>query len=98
MPKRKIAIAISEDVLVDLDSWVGEVGGSRSAVIQEATAEYVARARTHARDHAYRERALAALEDMAALAAEYEAENPGGPSSLEILRELRGTGSGSADR
>jgi metal-responsive CopG/Arc/MetJ family transcriptional regulator len=98
MPKRKIAIAISEDVLGDLDAWAGEVGASRSAVIQEATAEYVARARMRAHDDAYRERALAALEDMAAYAAEYEAENPGGPSSLEILRELRGTGGGSADR
>jgi metal-responsive CopG/Arc/MetJ family transcriptional regulator len=98
MPKRKIAIAISEEVLGDLDSWVCDTGTSRSAVIQEATAEYVARARTRAHDDAYRERALAALEDMAAYATEYEAENPGGPSSLEILRELRGTGGGSADR
>lgn len=98
MPKRKIAIAISEDVLEKLDALIEETGASRSAVIQEATAEYVARISARAHDEAYRARALAAIEDMKAIAAEIEVENPGGPSSLEILRELRGTGGGPGSR
>lgn len=94
MPKRKIAISISEDVLDRLDALIDETGGNRSAVIQEAAADYVARVDAQKRDEASRVRMLAALDDMQAYAAEYEARNPDGPSSLEILRELRGTNAG----
>jgi len=94
MAKRKIAISISEDVLGKLDALVDETGNSRSGIIQEAASEYVARVSAHAHDEASRARMLAALDDMQAYAAEYEAKNPDGPSSLEILRELRGTNAG----
>ena len=93
MPKRKIAIAISDWLLEDVDRWAVLSGKSRSALVEEAMAEYVTRAHNRANDEEYRQRTAAALEDMKRIAREY-AEDPeaaGEPSSLELLRQLRGT-------
>ncbi len=93
MPKRKIAIAISDWLLEDVDEWAAQTRTSRSALIQEATAEYLSRTRKRVHDEAYQRDALAAIEDMKRIAREY-ADDPaseGEPSSLEVLRRLRGT-------
>ncbi len=68
-------------------------GASRSGIIQQATAEYLAQARKRAHDDEYQREALAAIEDAKRIAREY-AEDPttaDEPSSLELLRRLRGT-------
>ena len=93
MPKRKIAIAISDWLLEDVDEWAGQSRQSRSALIEEVLAEYVTRARSRVNDEEYQRRTAAALEDMKRIAREY-GEDPASadePSSLELLRQLRGT-------
>lgn len=92
MPKKKIAISISDLVFEGADEYAALAGVSRSSVIQEAAADYV----TSLRSRAEREHCLAganaAFEDMPRFADE-RAKDPAcadGPSSLEVLRSLRG--------
>lgn len=91
MPKKKIAIAISEDVLAKLDELTAKEDVSRSMIVGEAVAQYVARQASVATGSDYRKQALEALKDAEALAAEYHADprNANAPSSLEILRAIR---------
>ena len=99
MPKRKIAIAISDWLLEDVDRWAILEQKSRSALIEEATAQYITRSRDRVHDEEYQRRTAAALEDMRRIAREH-AEDPaaaGEPSSLELLRQLRGTSTGGDD-
>jgi predicted transcriptional regulator len=96
MPKRKIAIAISDWLLEDVDERAAQSQQSRSALIEEVLAEYVSQARSLVNDEEYQRSTAAALEDMKRIAREY-AEDPasaGEPSSLELLRQLRGTSEG----
>jgi predicted transcriptional regulator len=93
MPKRKIAIAISDWLLEDVDERAAQSQQSRSALIEEVMADYVTRSRDRASDEEYQRRSLAAIEDMKRIAREYAADpaSAGEPSSLELLRQLRGT-------
>ena len=90
MVKRKVAVALSDWLLVEVDEYAERHELSRSGVIQEATAEYMTRRGSERRTEEYRERANAAAEDMDRLAREH-AGTAEEPSSLEILRRLRGT-------
>lgn len=96
MPKKKIAVAISDWLLHELDAAAGEAHASRSAVVEEAVSDYIVRHRARDSESAFRSAASLALEDMERFAAEYDAD-PGvalEPSSLEKLRALRAEGRG----
>jgi metal-responsive CopG/Arc/MetJ family transcriptional regulator len=96
MPKKKVAVALSDWLLVDLDDFARARGMSRSAVVEEATREYVTRQRSAHGEAEYRAEATAALEDMKAFAVEYAADptTRDEPESLEQLRALRASGRG----
>lgn len=91
MPKKKVAVALSDWLLEELDSAAKFAHTSRSALVEEAVADYVVSRRKRLNDERFRAEATAALEDMKAFAAEVaadpEAQNE--PSSLEKLRALR---------
>ena len=91
MPKKKVAIALSEWLLDELDSEAESAGRSRSSLVEEAVTQYVIRHQADKRDDAFRERAGRAIDDAEAIAAEYSADpkNASEPSSLEILRAIR---------
>lgn len=93
MPKRKIAIALSDWLLVEVDDYAGRSELSRSAVIEEATARYLHARRAESDEREYRREALEALEDMRAFGRERASSEPeDAPSSLELLRALRARG------
>jgi len=96
MPKKKVAIAISDWLLVELDSVASDASVSRSSLVEEAVASYVARQRSSAEERAFRAGASLALEDMVRFAAECERDEAEAtePSSLEKLRALRASGRG----
>ena len=91
MPKKKVAVALSDWLLEELDSAAESAHTSRSALVEEAVADYVVRRRARMKDEQFRERATQALEDMKAFAAEVaadpDAQNE--PSTLEKLRAIR---------
>jgi metal-responsive CopG/Arc/MetJ family transcriptional regulator len=89
--KRKIAIAVSDWLLDEVDTQATLSGVSRSALVEEALAEYTSVRRSRKETEDYQRGAMAAIEHMKAYAKEYEAKHPDAPSSLEILRGLRGT-------
>ena len=94
MPKKKVAVALSDWLLVELDEVAAGQGMSRSAVVEEATRQYVARRRSATEEEEYREKALTALEDMRAFGDEYAADptTRGKPDSVQQLRALRASG------
>lgn len=96
MPKKKVAVALSEWVLDELDSAAAMMHVSRSALVEEAVADYVVRKRTREGEQRYREEATLALEDAKRFAGEYHADPATAlePSSLEIIRALRAQGRG----
>lgn len=96
MPKRKVAVALSDWLLDELDDAAGRAHRSRSALVEEAVADYVVRRRTHEANAAFRAGAALALEDMERFASEYETDPAAAiePSSLEKLRALRAEGRG----
>ena len=96
MPKKKVAVAISDWLLDELDSAAGRAHMSRSAVVEEAVADYVVRRRARESQVAFCDSASLALEDMERFAAEYDADPVASiePSSLEKLRALRAEGRG----
>ncbi len=87
MPKKKVAVALSDFVLDGVDEIAREREMSRSGVVEEALAQYVTRTRDFRHEAVRRARALAALEDARAFAREHEHEFT--ESSLEILRRIR---------
>jgi len=96
MPKKKVAVALSDWLLDELDAAAGRARVSRSAMVEEAVADYVVRRRARESEAAFRSAASLALEDMEGFADEYDAD-PGvslEPSSLEKLRALRAEGRG----
>ena len=96
MGKKKVAIAISDWLLDELDAAAGLAGMSRSAMVEEAVADYVVRRRARESEAAFQRAASIALEGMELFAAEYDAD-PGvslEPSSLEKLRAVRAEGRG----
>jgi metal-responsive CopG/Arc/MetJ family transcriptional regulator len=93
MPKKKVAVALSDWLLDEVDEHARGSGLSRSAVIQEAAAQYLHEHRTAAETDAYRREALEAMEDMRRIREETKRTEQGDePSSLEVLRALRATG------
>ncbi len=96
MPKKKVAVAISDWLLDELDSAASDASVSRSAMVEEAVADYVSRRRSHADERAFRSGASLALEDMARFADECEHDAVAAlePTSLERLRALRASGRG----
>jgi predicted transcriptional regulator len=96
MPKKKVAVALSEWLLDELDEVAALKRVSRSSLVEEAVADYVVRKRTREGEERYREQALLALEDTRRFAAEYHADPTTAlePSSLEKLRALRADGRG----
>lgn len=98
MPKKKVAVALSDWLVDELDTEAASAGFSRSAMVEEAVAEYVTRRRAHARSTEFRANIQTALEDMEHFAAEYHAdpETALEPSSLEKLRAIRAEGGGFA--
>ena len=96
MPKKKVAVALSEWLLGELDEAAERSHMSRSALVEEAVADYVVRRRAREGEERFRREATLALEDMKAFAAEYHADPVAAlePSSLEKLRALRSGGRG----
>jgi metal-responsive CopG/Arc/MetJ family transcriptional regulator len=96
MPKKKVAIAISEWLLGELDSAAQDAESSRSALVEEAVADYVVRRRTAAAQKAFLADASFALEDMQRFADDIDSDPVASmePPSLEKLRALRAVGRG----
>ena len=96
MPKKKVAVAISDWLLGELDAAAEQSQSSRSALVEEAVADYVVRRRTREGEERFRRDATLALEDMKRFAAEYHADPIAAlePSSLAKLRALRAEGRG----
>jgi len=96
MPKKKVAVALSDWLLDELDSAAERSQVSRSALVEEAVTDYVVRRSTREGEERFRRQANAALEDMRRFAREYHADPRTAlePSSLEKLRSLRAEGRG----
>jgi predicted transcriptional regulator len=92
VPKKKVAIALSEWLLDELDSEADSSKRSRSALVEEAVTRYVVERKTRAQEEAFRENVGNALVDMRAFAEEVAADPDARqePSSLEKLRAIRG--------
>lgn len=91
MVKKKVAIAMSDWLLEEVDEAAAFTHSSRSALIEEAVADYVVSRRGRLRREEQRDRALAAIADMEAFAAEVAADplSADEPSTLERLRAIR---------
>jgi metal-responsive CopG/Arc/MetJ family transcriptional regulator len=91
MPKKKVAVALSDWLLEELDSAAEVAHTSRSALVEEAVADYVVRRRARMNDEERRQRIECAMQNMKAfadeVAADPNAQNE--PSTLEKLRAIR---------
>lgn len=96
MPKKKVAVAISDWLLIELDATAQAESLSRSALVEEAVAKYVVRKASRSAEQRLRAQGALALEDMARFASEYDEDETAAmePSSLEKLRTLRASGRG----
>ena len=83
----RVTVTLPEELLLELDSIAAEESLTRSDVVREAAGSYVAR-RTHSAQAAARRDAVA--EGLAWLDSIARAPRAGQPSSLDLLRELRG--------
>jgi predicted transcriptional regulator len=94
-PVAKLTIFLPDELLAQIDSYAGESERSRSSVIREASARYLAQAASADADA----RRAAAVESSLALFEQF-AHTPSldGRPSLEILREARGTLDGKKTR
>jgi len=91
MVKKKIAIAISDWLLEEVDEAARFAHTSRSALVEEAVADYVVSRSARLKREGHRERVEAAIADMEAFAAEVAADplSANEPSTLERLRAIR---------
>lgn len=83
----KFTIFLPDDLLAGIDEYAQAIGESRSGVIREASARYLAEGRSAkaaARRKEAVEESIATFEELAKL------PSLDGRSSLEILREIRG--------
>lgn len=96
MTKKKIAIAISDWLLEELDDRASVSHVSRSSLVEEAVTEYVASRNRQEVSESKREAASAALNDMRLFAREYAGDPQAAlePAALEKLRSLRAQGRG----
>jgi Arc/MetJ-type ribon-helix-helix transcriptional regulator len=87
----KFSISLPTDLLEQIDEIVRDEGSSRSGVIREAAAAYVAARASETYEAERKQRIDEALEGFDSIA---ELWGPDDRSGLELLAELRGEGSG----
>jgi predicted transcriptional regulator len=85
----KFSISLPEDLAADLDEIARAEGSTRSAVIREAAAEYVAARRSAAYEDTRRRRVSAAIEGFDRIAADWGDDTS---TSLDLLLQVRGEG------
>lgn len=85
---KKVTISLSDELLARIDAEAAERGESRSLIVQEASANYLAQTGEERLRQAHRARVQEAIKTMKLIAAE-PSKDP--RSSLEILREIRET-------
>jgi metal-responsive CopG/Arc/MetJ family transcriptional regulator len=85
----KVTISLPDDLFERLDAEAGELGVSRSELVQESLASYLAKTADQRADDERRTRMLEALEGMRTfhIGREILDDRP----TLEILREVRET-------
>jgi predicted transcriptional regulator len=89
MPVEKISISLPQELAQRLDELAKESGVSRSSLVQEAVARYVASRTADAeaeRRHASVDRAIAGLDEVASAWGEDERQG------VEYLADIRDTG------
>ena len=87
MAVEKFSISLPDDLVADVESIAEEDGLTRSAVIREATARYVAQRKSATYEAERRARIGRAMEGFKAAA---EMWGPDERPSLSYLREIRG--------
>ena len=89
MPVKKLSISLRQDLARRLDEMAEEAGVSRSSLVQEATARYIASNAADAEATRRRDGVDAALAGFDEVAASWgEDSRPG----IEYLADIRGTG------
>ncbi|MDF1542786.1 MAG: CopG family transcriptional regulator [Anaerosomatales bacterium] len=85
----KVTISLPDDLFERLDAEAGELGVSRSELVQESLSAYLGKTQEQRADEARRVRMLEALEGMRTfhIGREIRDDRP----TLEILREVRET-------
>ena len=87
MAVEKFSISLPGELVADVESIAEQDGRTRSAVIREATARYVADRKSTTYEAERRRRIAAAIEGFNAIA---DAWGPDERSGLSYLREIRG--------
>jgi metal-responsive CopG/Arc/MetJ family transcriptional regulator len=85
----KVTISLPDDLFERLDAEAGELGVSRSELVQESLSVYLGKTQEERVDEARRVRMLEALEGMRTMHERYEVRDD--RPTLEILREVRET-------
>ena len=86
MPVDKFSISLPEDLVVDVDDLAQLDGRTRSAIIREATTDYVTKRKRTTRSAQRRERIGSAIDAFKGISAEW---GPDERSVTEILDEIR---------
>lgn len=86
----KFSISLPQELVSDVDALAREDGLTRSGVIREATAEYVAARKSAGYEAARQRRVAAAIEGFDAIAAEWGADSVSG---IDYLVGIRGEAS-----
>ncbi len=84
----KVTISLPDDLLARIDAEAAARGESRSLIVQEASACYLAQTAEERSRQARRARVIEAVKAMKSISAEPVVDSR---TSLEILREIRGT-------
>ena len=92
MAMAKVNISIPDGLLDEVDALAAELKRSRSGIVQEATAEYVARVRREQAEEQRQHDISRAVEGMAELAVELEAFD--GTATIRKDRDRDGRGRG----
>jgi predicted transcriptional regulator len=95
MSVEKFSISLPEELLVELDRIADAEGLTRSALIREAAASYVAGVDARRREDARRRAVTAAIEGFDQLADDWGADDAPG---LDLLDAVRGESMGDAGR
>jgi len=85
---RKVTVSLPDELAAEIDAAAAEQGVSRSEIVQEASAHYLALTVEERAAEERRSRAMRALEGMKRIAAMPKRDPR---PSLEILREIRET-------
>jgi predicted transcriptional regulator len=81
----KVNVSLPDTLLEEVDALARELERSRSGLVQEATARYVAELKADRAARERRERIEAAIQRARLLGRQI----PDGPSGVELIRELR---------